>query len=720
MKEQVEQVLGPIGARAWVHAVDLDSGAEAGYGEYGLVALASVFKIPVLVELFRRFGDGRLSPDARLDVPAEGRSAGPTGLSVMADPIELSLRDLAYWMMSVSDNAATDILVNLLGIDAINATLRELGLTRTRVDGTCDDLYQTMYQDVPEGAGPDALRAARAVDPERTQHSGTPREVTRLLTAIWKDEAAGAAECAEMRRILGLQAWPHRLRAGFTEPGTRVSAKTGTLPFWRNEAGVVEADGGRFAVAVFIRTEDHRYRQPAADACVGTLGRLAVDHLRSSGGDHPRSPGDHLRSPGGDHPRSPGDHLRSPGGDHSRSSGDHLRPSGDQPRSSGEHPLSDAHSRSPGECLCSDVDGRAFAGHPHACGDHPRSDASERSDAPERSEDAPERSDTLVWSADAPVRSADDRLRSRGSGVRRPGAVRAATPEEIREHAAGLGAEIWLHARDLDTGKSVGVGENTPVVTASVFKVPVALELARQAAAGEIDLTQRVTVPDEGRVPSPYGLAAHRDHVVASYRDLAQLMMVISDNVATDLVLDRVGKDRVAALLAELGLGGTAVPQNCAEILASVAQDLGTAYGDDERELSEVPLERLRSLRALDPARTCRTTPEEITRLLAGIWREEAAVPDACALVRGWMGAQIWPHRLSSGFPGDDVVISGKTGTLPLIRNEAGVLEFRDGGRYAVGVFTRAADPTPNAPHLDALIGWAAAEAVAQVRGERH
>ncbi|WP_435826559.1 serine hydrolase [Nonomuraea dietziae] len=106
--------------------------------------------------------------------------------------------------------------------------------------------------------------------------------------------------------------------------------------------------------------------------------------------------------------------------------------------------------------------------------------------------------------------------------------------------------------------------------------------------------------------------------------------------------------------------------------------------------------------------------------MLAGIWREEAAAPQACALVHGWMGAQIWPHRLSSGFPGDDVVISGKTGTLPLIRNEAGVLEFRDGGRYAVGVFTRAADPTPNAPHLDALIGWAAAEAVAQLRGERH
>ncbi|MEO3795025.1 serine hydrolase [Nonomuraea sp. B10E15] len=588
MKEQVEQVLGAVGARAWAHAVDLDSGEEIGYGEDGLVVLASVFKIPVLVELFRRFGDRRLDPAERIDVPVEGRSAGPTGLSVMADPIELSLRDLAYWMMSVSDNAATDLLVDLLGTEAINATLRELGLTATRVDGTCDDIYQSIYEDVPdEKAGPEVWRAARAVDPERSLQAGTPREITRLLAAIWNDEAAPPEQCAEMRRILSLQAWPHRLRSGFTEPDARVSAKTGTLRFWRNEVGVVETGGRRYAVAVFVRSDSYEYRIPAADACVGTVARLAVDHLRG-------------------------------------------------------------------------VETRR----------RPRSTA------------------------------------------------RAATPGQIRDHARELGADIWLHARDLAGGRSVGVGESTPVVTASVLKVPVALELARQSVAGEIDLSERVTVPPGG-VPSPYGLSVQRDDTVISYRDLAQLMIVISDNVATDLVIDRVGKDRVAALLAELGLTATAVPQNCAEILASLEEDLGISYRDDERDLAEVPLERLQALRALVPDETCRTTPEEITRLLAGIWRDEAAAPEACALVRGWMGDQIWPHRLTSGFPGDDIVVSGKTGTLPLVRNEVGVVEFADGGRYAVGVFTRADDPSPNAPHLDALIGWAAANAVAQLRDER-
>ncbi|WP_328990148.1 class A beta-lactamase-related serine hydrolase [Kribbella sp. NBC_01245] len=582
----IDAVLKAVGAQGWVYAVDLDRGAEFGYGEDEPVVLASVFKIPVLVELFCQFADGRLDPATRIDLPVEGRSAGPTGLSVMADPIELSLRDLAYWMMSVSDNAATDVLVRLLGTDAINVRLRELGLTATRVDGSCDDIYRTVAEDAPNL---EQLHTARAVDPERSLQVGTPREIVQLLSAIWWGETANPEACAEMRRILGLQAWPHRLRTGFTESGTKVSAKTGTLPYWRNEVGVVEdGDGSRYAVAVFLRSTDHAYRRPELDACIGTVARLAIDQLRV---------------------------VPSPA-----------------------------------------------------------------------------------------------RYVFRTAGAR--------TPAEIRDRARELGAELWLHARDLDSGETIGIDETTPVVTASVFKVPVSLELARQAVTGEVDLTERVKV-DNGLVASPFGLAAHRDHALISYRDLALLMMVISDNVATDLVLERVGKDQVAALLKDLGLSATAVPQNCAELLATIGEDLGIDYGDDERDLAEVSVERLLGLRALTPAETCRTTPEEITRLLAAIWRDEAAPPAACKLVRDWMGHQIWPHRLTSGFPGDEIKVSGKTGTLPLVRNEVGVVEYPDGGRYAVGVFTRAADPAANAPHLDALIGWAAAQAVAQLRGER-
>ncbi|MYZ41175.1 serine hydrolase, partial [Streptomyces sp. SID4917] len=78
-------------------------------------------------------------------------------------------------------------------------------------------------------------------------------------------------------------------------------------------------------------------------------------------------------------------------------------------------------------------------------------------------------------------------------------------------------------------------------------------------------------------------------------------------------------------------------------------------------------------------------------RLLGLVWRDEAAPAAACADVRRWLEFQVWPHRLRSGFP-DGVKVSGKTGTLPSVRNEIGVVEYPDGGRYAVAVFTRAVD----------------------------
>ncbi|GAA4524433.1 serine hydrolase [Amycolatopsis samaneae] len=287
----------------------------------------------------------------------------------------------------------------------------------------------------------------------------------------------------------------------------------------------------------------------------------------------------------------------------------------------------------------------------------------------------------------------------------------------IQEAATRAGVRVWLHARPVDGGPELGIGAEDPVVTASVFKIPVAVELARQAAAGVVDLAGQLTVrPGEGP-PSPYGLATFPHETTLSWDALAGLMISVSDNVATDLVLDRVTKASVNALLTELDLPGTAVTENCAELLGGIAEELGIDYEDDARVLSDLTADQLSGLRALDPARTCRTTPEETTRLLAMIWRDEAAPAPACADVRRWLGGQVWPHRLRSGFTGDDVRVSGKTGTLPTVRNEVGVVEFEGGGRYAVAVFTRAVDARSQVPARDAFLGVAGAKAVEWLRG---
>ena len=86
------------------------------------------------------------------------------------------------------------------------------------------------------------------------------------------------------------------------------------------------------------------------------------------------------------------------------------------------------------------------------------------------------------------------------------------------------------------------------------------------------------------------------------------------------------------------------------------------------------------------------------------------------AEIRRIMALQVWPHRLTSGFPAG-VTLAAKTGTLPGIRNEAGVVMYPDGSRYAVAVFTRAHSYVDRQPNVDASIGKAALAAVEGLRG---
>jgi beta-lactamase class A len=276
------------GVAAAFHAVDLDTGREVAHHADDLAVTASVFKLPVLLELCRQHAEGEIDASAPIQVPVESRAPGPFGLSVMQDPMTASLRDLAWLMMGISDNAATDVVCAHVGLDNVEATLKRLGLTRTCIGGDCRDLFRTIEEDLDvdsiEELKPsrELLDKLRAADPERSLHVSTPRDITRLLKLIWTDEAGPPEACAETRRVLGLQVWPHRLAAGFADDDdVKTSGKTGTLPTIRNEVGVVEyPDGGRYAVAVFTRSVSLALKNPAADAVIGRAARLAVDVLR--------------------------------------------------------------------------------------------------------------------------------------------------------------------------------------------------------------------------------------------------------------------------------------------------------------------------------------------------------------------------------------------------------------------------------------------------------
>ncbi|MEV0528839.1 serine hydrolase [Streptomyces sp. NPDC050439] len=275
--------------------------------------------------------------------------------------------------------------------------------------------------------------------------------------------------------------------------------------------------------------------------------------------------------------------------------------------------------------------------------------------------------------------------------------------------------EGFVHVRDIDTGVEFGRRADDRVVLASVFKIPIALEYARQAAAGLLDPAARHTVAAVYRTGgSATGGCAY--DVDMSIRDLAFMMMTISDNAATDLLLDIVGTDRVRALLDGLGCPEFGV-SSCRALDDDIRRELGLAPGSSiDAQLAGVSAERLMALGVNDPARSPSSTPREVTALLAGIWRDEAGPDPACAEVRDLMSRQVWQHRLVSGFPENGVRIAGKTGTDFAIRNEAGVVQYPDGKRYAVGVFLRSKRPTDRQPRADRAIGRTARAVIDHLR----
>jgi beta-lactamase class A len=202
------------------------------------------------------------------------------------------------------------------------------------------------------------------------------------------------------------------------------------------------------------------------------------------------------------------------------------------------------------------------------------------------------------------------------------------------------------------------------------------------------------------------------------------MMLTISDNAATDVLIGRVGLDGIHATLSALGLRRTNIPGSLLAEVDSIAQCAGFAgYAElaQAAELSAEEEQRIQKLMleapAFDPRRAIRSTAREMATLPRLIWRDEAGPAAACGPVRQAMAHQVTRQRLALGFPRSGYQVAAKSGTLMgLIRNEIGVITLPDGQQYAVAVFTRADRQWDKEHEINAAIGAAASLAVERLR----
>jgi beta-lactamase class A len=291
-----------------------------------------------------------------------------------------------------------------------------------------------------------------------------------------------------------------------------------------------------------------------------------------------------------------------------------------------------------------------------------------------------------------------------------------ATIDQIAAIFADAGCRGWLRAQVVGKPASVvDFGGTEPVVAASVYKLVVMVAAARAFDRGQLDPQQAIRVVPRECTPGPTGLCTFSDPVTMSWRDIVRSMMTVSDNAAADVVLSAVGLGAIDDVISDLGLTNTRVIGGTAAVHEQIVHDTGRLTLDEAVALL-ASNNTVRQTAAFDPAYTTATSAADTNRVLECIWTNTAASREQCALMRTILGQQIWPHRIRSAFPYDDVTVAGKTGTIGPIRNEAAVVVFPHETPIAVSVFTRSARADLFLPVVDRAIGLAARVGVTELR----
>ena len=246
------------GATVGVTAISPQQERFSHNGKRRFVA-ASTVKIPIMIELFRQVEAGEQSLMAEHVLRAEDKTTGSGVLGNLHDGLALTIGDLAYLMMSISDNAATNILIDRVGIDRVNDTMRGLGM-----------LTSTLGR---------RMKGRHVVDQEQ-ENWATSDDYATVMAALMLDRAAQPTSCAQMRALLEQQQNPRRIARHIPQVnGPRWGSKTGSLPGVVNDVGFIMTDDGPLILAVFCEGLESPH---TGEQIVGDIAKAALDRALAS------------------------------------------------------------------------------------------------------------------------------------------------------------------------------------------------------------------------------------------------------------------------------------------------------------------------------------------------------------------------------------------------------------------------------------------------------
>ena len=271
--------LQSFAGRMGVAAAHLGTGETIAVGADDRFPTASAIKTAVMVEAYHQMAAGRVRKDQLVTLTDPVKVGGSGILHSMRAGGQYSVGDLLFLMIALSDNTATNMLVDLVGTRAVDDRMVAYGLPHTR-------LYRPTFR----GGHPDMFPEE---EPEYGLGSSTPRELARLMETIARGQAVSKEASVEMLALLGKQQnqdmIPRLLPLTETltyagksgQDDEKLPDASGLKGSVRSDSGIVTTPSGQYAIAIMTRrVKDERWTVDN-DALVtgGEISRMVFDYF---------------------------------------------------------------------------------------------------------------------------------------------------------------------------------------------------------------------------------------------------------------------------------------------------------------------------------------------------------------------------------------------------------------------------------------------------------
>jgi beta-lactamase class A len=247
LSDRINAKIGAFPGKVGIYAKNLATGAEFSRNGDDPVRTASTIKLPIMVECFFEEHEGKLKWNETIRLAADEKVSGSGVLTEFSDDLCIPVRDLMHLMMVVSDNTATNLVLNRITGDAVNARMESLGLKQTRnmrkILGDGTKLKSEPSGVTKEGAKPENKKWGIG--------RSSPREMVWILEKLYRGELVSPEASRQMIDVLKRQQY-HDGIARNLNGKVDIASKSGALDSLRSDVAMVYVKQGPIAMAITV------------------------------------------------------------------------------------------------------------------------------------------------------------------------------------------------------------------------------------------------------------------------------------------------------------------------------------------------------------------------------------------------------------------------------------------------------------------------------------